>query len=44
LFEKITDEASVEALSEQEYRDIHRAVGVFVGPICDVLEYYRTAP
>jgi hypothetical protein len=29
LFEKVTDEASVEALSEQEYRDIHRAVGVF---------------
>lgn len=29
LFEKVTDEASVDRLSDHEYRDIHRAVNAF---------------
>jgi hypothetical protein len=35
LYEKITDEASVERLSNDEYRDVHRAIGML-----NALAYY----
>jgi len=35
LFDKVADEASVETLGEQEYRDVHRAISAF-----DALAFY----
>jgi hypothetical protein len=35
LFDKVTDEASVEVLSDSEYRDAHRAIGML-----NTLAYY----